>query len=248
MDNSIIYEKDGNTVEEVLMTYSEEDRQNAEINRGNANLVFSPKFIPYYPEVAIKFSLTPIETLLFGFIDFYKSNSSNRFYFTNDQLAEVLNCNPDTISRAISKIQKLNLIKTSHRIKAGGGTIRFVTDIIYNVDSTKTTSHTRQKLQTNNNKINNNKINIQKKISDKKKFLDFVFLSDNELEKIHDLYGIALTERYIESLNNYIGSRGKKYKSHYHTLLQWMKDEQKKEKLILKTNDRNTTPDNPMAK
>lgn len=145
---------DGNS-KEFMFTYSEEERQSNEINRENARLVFSPKFIPVYPEL-LKRGLTVTEALLFGFIDFYKSSASTRFYFTNDQLAKIIECSPDTVSRGISKLESLGLIKTSRRIKAGGGSIRFVTDISYKSDSTKTTTHTRQKLQTNNNKINKN--------------------------------------------------------------------------------------------
>ena len=33
-------------------------------------------------------------------------------------------------------------------------------------------------------------------------------------------------DRYIELLDNYIGSKGKKYKSHYHTILNWYRRDQ----------------------
>jgi hypothetical protein len=149
--------ENGDTVQDMLITYSEEDQQQHKINKANASLVFSPKFIPIYPELLDR--LTYTEAAIFGFIDFIKSNSSARFYYTNEQLGEICRCSPDTASRAMSKLVKVGLIKTSRKIKSGGGQIRFVTDISYKSDSTISTSRTRQKLQTNKNKIKENKIN-----------------------------------------------------------------------------------------
>lgn len=148
---------------EMLMTHSEEEKQQNEINKTNAKHVFNPKFIPVYPNLLDQ--LTNTEALIFGFIDFYKNTSSGRFYFTNEQLATIVRCSEDTVSRAVSKLEKLGFIETSHRIKAGGGTIRFVNKVLYNPDLYKTykshmtfsTTQTTEKLQTNNNKINNNK-------------------------------------------------------------------------------------------
>ncbi|SHE47346.1 hypothetical protein SAMN02745164_00493 [Marinitoga hydrogenitolerans DSM 16785] len=58
---------------------------------------------------------------------------------------------------------------------------------------------------------------------EKKKFLEFVFLKEEEYEKLVERFGKTIIDEYIEKLNNYIGSKGKKYKSHYHTILNWLK-------------------------
>jgi len=57
--------------------------------------------------------------------------------------------------------------------------------------------------------------------TNKVKFLDFVLLKDEELKKLIDKLGEKNTQIWIERLNNYIGSKGKKYHSHYHTILTW---------------------------
>jgi hypothetical protein len=62
-------------------------------------------------------------------------------------------------------------------------------------------------------------INKPKKI----KFLDSVFLLQTEYDKLITDYGKTTIESKIEDLDNYIGSKGKRYKSHYKTLLQWLK-------------------------
>jgi len=59
----------------------------------------------------------------------------------------------------------------------------------------------------------------------KEKHLEFVFLTKDEYEKLLKEFGDAKLKRWIETLNNYIGSKGKKYKSHYHTILNWERRE-----------------------
>ncbi len=60
-----------------------------------------------------------------------------------------------------------------------------------------------------------------KESKDKTRFLDFVFLTEEEHEKLLNKLGKDKTDNMIEKLNNYIGSKGKKYKSHYFTILSW---------------------------
>lgn len=55
----------------------------------------------------------------------------------------------------------------------------------------------------------------------KKQFLEFVLLTDQELKNLIEKFGEKTTQIWIERLNNYIGSKGAKYKSHYHTILNW---------------------------
>jgi hypothetical protein len=65
--------------------------------------------------------------------------------------------------------------------------------------------------------------------AEKKLFLDCVKLTDSEYQKLLDKFNLEDTLDKIEKLNNYIMSKGKKYSSHYHTILNWSKkDEPKK--------------------
>ena len=76
-------------------------------------------------------------------------------------------------------------------------------------------------LTTNNNKKNDNN---DKKL--KEKYSEFVSLTEDEYSKLIEKFGESDTKDKIENLNNYIGSTGKKYKSHYHTILNWSKKNQ----------------------
>lgn len=62
----------------------------------------------------------------------------------------------------------------------------------------------------------------------KEKFGEFenVLLSADELQKLKSKLG-AETESYIERLSSYIASSGKKYKSHYATILSWTQKDTK---------------------
>lgn len=57
--------------------------------------------------------------------------------------------------------------------------------------------------------------------SAKTKFLDFVFMTQGQYDQLAQKLGKTVVDSYVERLNNYIGSKGKKYRSHYHTILSW---------------------------
>jgi hypothetical protein len=59
------------------------------------------------------------------------------------------------------------------------------------------------------------------KNAEKLTFLEFVKLTQIEYDKLIAKFGKNATDGYIERLNNYVGSKGVRYKSHYHTILNW---------------------------
>jgi len=76
---------------------------------------------------------------------------------------------------------------------------------------------------TENENDNDNSIGIEvesKNKIKKNKHLDCVLLFEEEFEKLKGLFGDD-TDKKIKALNDYIMSTGKKYKSHYHTILNW---------------------------
>lgn len=111
--------------EQFLFTYSEEEREEARLNRMNAQLVLKPKFIPLYPKL-LQNGYGLMESVLLWFIDFFLW-SADRFYCTNEQLAEMLSCSTQTISTAIKSLESRWDIILHKRRKAWWGTIRFIT-------------------------------------------------------------------------------------------------------------------------
>lgn len=52
-------------------------------------------------------------------------------------------------------------------------------------------------------------------------FSEFVVMTQGQYDQLANKLGKTVLDKYVERLNNYIGSKGKKYKSHYHTILNW---------------------------
>ena len=58
-------------------------------------------------------------------------------------------------------------------------------------------------------------------------FADFVTMTNAEHEKLVSTYGKEIADQCIEKLSNYKGAHGKKYKSDYRAILNWVVDEVK---------------------
>lgn len=82
------------------------------------------------------------------------------------------------------------------------------------------------------NKTKQNKKENTANAVSKKQFGEFenVFLSEQEFDKLQTRFGEEANS-YIERLSNYIASSGKRYKSHYATILTWAEKDKKNEKL-----------------
>ena len=85
---------------------------------------------------------------------------------------------------------------------------------------------TPNKQPTTNQQLTTNK-NVKKDKNEKKQqYMDFVFLTVDEHQKLTDRFGEQDLKEKISSLNEYIGKIGeakanKKYSSHYFTILSW---------------------------
>ena len=82
----------------------------------------------------------------------------------------------------------------------------------------------------NDAKTNKDKKVKKDKKNNKNKYLEFVKLSDEEYEKLVEQFTENGAKSRIENLNLYIGSKGDKYKSHYHTILSWERKNNKNNK------------------
>ena len=61
-------------------------------------------------------------------------------------------------------------------------------------------------------------------------YKEFVKLTKDQHQKLIDTYGDKITNEFVQRLNDYIGSTGKRYKSHYHTILTWLRKDPPKAK------------------
>jgi len=58
-------------------------------------------------------------------------------------------------------------------------------------------------------------------IKEKQLYKECVYLKEDEYKKMIEQFGESGTNQRIQNLNDYIMSKGIKYKSHYHTILMW---------------------------
>ena len=90
-------------------------------------------------------------------------------------------------------------------------------------------SATGDKIREDKNRLYK-KENIKERSKNKILFMDFVYLSKEEHKKLIKNLGANKTNTMIHRLNDYIGSKGNKYKSHYYTILNWVRMEIEKNK------------------
>jgi hypothetical protein len=74
---------------------------------------------------------------------------------------------------------------------------------------------------TSEQRVNTNKNVKKEKNVNKNTYSECVLLTDNEYQKLIAQFGEQGTKIRIQNLNDYILSVGKKYVSHYHTILNW---------------------------
>lgn len=104
---------------------------------------------------------------------------------------------------------------------------------------------TKPEISDNKGITNDNKHNLSKEqknieveslaVGTKQLYLEFVYLSLEEVKKLGDRFGKGGVDIFIERLNGYIGQIGeaaakKKYVSHYHTILNWARKDEKEGK------------------
>jgi len=97
-----------------------------------------------------------------------------------------------------------------------------IREFTYPIDRVSTNGDT---LNSHSHNTNTNKLVINKD-----KYLDAVFLTKEEYNKLVEELGEPLAKEMIKDLSLYIQSKGKKYKSHYATILTWHRKDLKEGK------------------
>ena len=90
---------------------------------------------------------------------------------------------------------------------------------------------TKQQQSTNKAVTTNNNGKNDKNDNKKREYAPSVFLSEEEHQKLINEIGDPLTKEYIKDLSLYIQSKGKRYKSHYATVLAWYRRDEKQGKV-----------------
>lgn len=137
-------------------------------------------------------------------------------------------------------VRFLKHLETEQQIEQQKSTVTTLITLInyesYNQDEQQkeqqtSSRRTADEQQTNTNKNEKNGNNEKKKICSEFKN---VSLSDDEYQKLTERFGEIERDNLIERLGGYISSSGKKYKSHYATIVNWARKDNLQQKPHLK--------------
>ena len=134
----------------------------------------------------------------------------------------------DAIMSALSELQDFGYLKMTKLEPKDSPKGQF--DCIYDIYEYpmrknrfgKTDSENPTLLNINNKVFKNKILNNTKAHSEKKEYMPYVHMQEKEYQTLIDKYGEKFTQRCIEVLNNYKGACGKKYKSDYLAILNWV--------------------------
>jgi len=159
-----------------------------------------------------------------------------QFIFGRNSAAKELNMNPTTVRKRILKLKSIG--KCDIQSDTHYSIITIIKWSDYQTQKTMSdTQGDRQVTGKCQASDTNNKDNKEKNIKNIYGEFKNVQLKPEEYEKLKSQFGESGTKKRIENLSSYIASKGKKYKSHYATILTWERKNTDTEK-----NDKCKTP------
>ena len=89
-------------------------------------------------------------------------------------------------------------------------------------------TNNKQQINKETNKQDNNIKADKSTSSPKKKYGEIVSMTEEQYDKLVEAYGTVTTDRFIDKVDLYCGSKGKKYKDYYLTVINWIKRDEEK--------------------
>lgn len=173
-------------------------------------------------------SLSQLQKLLYSEITAL-ADKTGICWAANEYFAHLYNKSEATISRSINILKKKNYIDISYK-KRGAQVIARAIKVHDCQKSHSSVDKNVTRSVDKNVKENNTSINNIKEIY-KEKFGKFenVLLTTKEYEKLKQLFPDI--NKRIDDLSYYLESTGKKYKSHYATILSWERTRKNKKNM-----------------
>jgi len=145
---------------------------------------------------------------------------------TKTGFIEVVKPTKPSVRESNSYRVRLELVRESNQSTPSTGT-KIEPEPVRNSDQSganQSEIHTRTGTEIGPELVRNSDPNVSVNDSSndsKNRYGDFVRLTVSEYAKLVARFGEDGTRERITRLDNYIGSKGKRYKSHYHTILSW---------------------------
>lgn len=200
-----------------------------------------PNYYAIIPaEIRYDKKLTPNSKLLYGEITAL-ANKEGYCWAGNTYFSDLYDVEKVTVSRWIRELKEMGYIDTELIYQGKTVTQRKITLLTKLLTPTNKNVNTPiNKIVKENNTSNNNTLNIYRGIENGMLQIDNVHtlilgefenvkLSNIELEKLNENYGETKTNEMIEKVSAYVKQTGKKYKSHYATILTWIRKDNEKQ-------------------
>jgi hypothetical protein len=176
--------------------------------------------------------LAPNAKLLYGEITAL-CNERGYCWASNSYFSELYKVSKVSISKWINQLVDKGYLTSDLQYKEGTKEIlnrylRIVNDPIKEKLNTpikeKLNTPIKEKFKDNNTSFNTTSNNTKELYI---RYAEFVQLKESEYNKLLEEHGKPLTDKMIKVLDNYKGANGKKYKSDYRAILNWVVDKVK---------------------
>jgi len=199
-----------------------------------AGYIYISEGIPYTPQDIANILELELKTVEMGLALFKKYDMIN---IIEGGVIEIINFNKH---QAIDKLERRRELARKRQEKYRKRQKLLINPKDNNDDDVNNDSVTHNEPvdnDTDKKRIEKNRKDKKKK-KEKKKYAEHVSLSEKEYDKLINEYGESKTKKFIQKLNNYKGAKGKKYKSDYRAILNWVVDyfEEKENKHVQKNN------------
>lgn len=170
--------------------------------------------------ILIRTDLTDKAKVLLGLVS---SMNSQGLIVGNGELAKILCIHENSVSRLLADLQRKDLVRIENP-KSRFRRVYSNTSVRVDDDSTQTpalATQTLAQVYSNTGAGHNIRKGQRERTPDKHTHGDFVKLTADEYGKLVERFGEQGTADRIANLDERIGAKGYRYKSHYHTILSW---------------------------
>jgi hypothetical protein len=191
------------------------------------------------PKMYVQYTGDLTTAVLLNQIVFYSDKSKRTdgyFYKSYKEWEEDICLTERQVRHSVNKLKEKNVLETKLMKANGSPTVHYKLDYDKLVESILTLCQNPilQNVSIQSNNMSESLTEITTETTTKKdiyiQYAEFVRMKESEYNKLIDVHGELLTKKMIEVLDNYKGANGKKYKSDYRAILNWVADKVKGEK------------------
>lgn len=183
-----------------------------------------PDFIPVFKETRDDKSLTPLDRLVHGAIYWYEQLKDGHCFASNESIAMVVGADSErSVANSIQRLTKLGYLKCEYTdsAKRNRKSIKFIRkniDTLVDVSDTlvNVSLDTLDNVQKKNNIKYNNKGEYTTNVVDHKDINYLLNIPEQDIDMFREKYKVTKSEILLkaESMHNWAGSVGKKYKNY----------------------------------